>query len=87
MFRAVGAFRYRLTVSAASVSRNFATLVHGSGKLGSAIGKLPNTISLDHRSTAPLHLNSSDVIVDVSLPAGLKSLISRLIAGKEQKGT
>jgi len=60
--------------------------VHGAtGRLGSLISALPDTEKMVHRSTDPISSSSIDVVVDTSLPAGLSSLITRLIAGKDKK--
>ena len=58
--------------------------VHGAtGRLGSMICALPNAEPLLHRSTAPLPSDDIEIVVDTSLPAGLKSLLSRLQDGAE----
>ena len=56
--------------------------VHGaSGRLGTAISSLPSTKTLAHRSREPIDASEIDIIVDVSLPAGLDSLTQRLLDG------
>lgn len=73
-----------------SLLRSFSTgprkvHVHGaSGRLGSKICQLPLTEALQHRSTAPIPVDSVEVVVDTSLPEGLESLLARLRAGAEE---
>lgn len=74
-------------VSSAFRGRWASTLVHvhgATGRLGTEICNIPDTEALAHRSPDPIAPHNIDVVVDTSLPAGLSSLIGRLIAGGEK---